>query len=104
MGKRVFTALTLLGALGTAAAHPLDQQAPSPTQLSAMAAEWAAPAAPGERTRSWLELQRSGAVASPYSQALPPAVAARTHARYLQSFETPIPESLTEERGFGVGP
>lgn len=51
--------------------------------------------APGELTRDWLELQRSGSVASNQPQPLSGPVAARIYQRYENSFSYPIPEYFT---------
>ncbi|WP_325347219.1 DUF3613 domain-containing protein [Xylophilus sp.] len=46
----------------------------------------------GEATTALLELQRSGAQASPTRRAVLPAVASLNYARYLESFKHPLPE------------
>lgn len=56
--------------------------------------------APGEATRGWLEMQRSGAQAA-VSPRQPGAVATRVYQRYLETFDHPVPESYFEgEKGF----
>ncbi|MGH8550452.1 MAG: DUF3613 domain-containing protein [Methylococcales bacterium] len=52
----------------------------------------------GEAIRRWLELQRSGAVASPVRQTLSGSVADHIHERYLNSFNYPIPESYYKDK------
>jgi hypothetical protein len=51
--------------------------------------------APGEATRGWLEMQRSGAQAA-VSPRQPGAVATRVYQRYLETFDHPVPESYFE--------
>jgi len=48
----------------------------------------------GDATMRLLALQRSGSVASPVAQPISGEVASRSYARYLKSFEHPIPERL----------
>lgn len=48
----------------------------------------------GDATTGLLALQRSGSVASPVAQPISGEVASRSYARYLKSFEYPIPEKL----------
>lgn len=48
----------------------------------------------GDATTNLLALQRSGQVASPVAQSISGEVASRSYARYLKSFEYPIPEKL----------
>ena len=51
----------------------------------------------GSSTRRWLELQRSGAVASSTRQPLSGPVAKNIHERYVDSFTYPIPEYYYDE-------
>jgi hypothetical protein len=51
----------------------------------------------GEQTRSVLELQRSGQVASDTPRPSSGEVARRTHQRYVESFSQPVPESFAEQ-------
>jgi Protein of unknown function (DUF3613) len=52
----------------------------------------------GEATRRWLELQRSGAVASSNRQTVSGPMADQIHQRYLKSFKHPIPEFYYQEK------
>lgn len=59
-------------------------------------ADQAGPAV-GEQTRSWLELQASGAQASAAERPMQGEVAERVYQRYLDSFTHPIPERFPRE-------
>jgi len=74
-------------------AVPVDEPLATPTR------------AVGDATLRLLALQRSGSVASPVAQPIPGEVASRSYARYLKSFEHPIPEKLgtTSAQGGGAG-
>ncbi|HEY0973474.1 MAG TPA: DUF3613 domain-containing protein [Solimonas sp.] len=52
----------------------------------------------GADTRAWVELQRSGAAASPEVQPVPGEVADKVYQRYLKSFDQPIPAEFDRER------
>lgn len=52
----------------------------------------------GPATRSWMELQRSGAQASTVERSLPGEIADRSYQRYAKSFEQPIPETFEREQ------
>ncbi|MCX4187525.1 DUF3613 domain-containing protein [Methylophaga sp. OBS4] len=49
----------------------------------------------GEQTRSWLQLQSSGAAASRQRQTVSGPAAAKIYQRYLDSFSYPIPQYYT---------
>ncbi len=51
----------------------------------------------GAETRSWTELQASGAAASADARPQPGEVATRAYERYLQSFTHPIPEKFDRD-------
>lgn len=70
-----------------------EQEAPP-----AEAAPVAAAPAHGDESRAWLDLQAGGNAASPTPASLPGEVADRVYARYLKSFEYPIPEHLGREK------
>jgi len=53
---------------------------------------------PGDETRAWLDLQRSGRAAAP-DRPIPGPVASRIYKRYLESFEHPIPAQFDRESG-----
>ena len=55
------------------------------------------PAKPGEQTRAWLDLQASGAQASPADRPMSGEVAERVYQRYLDSFTHPIPDRFRRE-------
>jgi Protein of unknown function (DUF3613) len=57
----------------------------------------------GSETRRWLELQRSGAVASQARQTVSGAVADNIYQRYVKSFKYPIPEYYLREKGKNGG-
>lgn len=71
---------------------------------SAVLAEQETPPSPptGETTRAWLELQRSNNASWGTPRPMPGEVAERVYARYLKSFEQPIPEQFARE-GFVGG-
>lgn len=70
--------------------------------MAAAQGEAAEPAAPGS-ARDWLELQKSGAAASPVARPLPGELADRSFQRYADSFSQPIPESLDREAFLSEG-
>lgn len=71
---------------------------------STSVAQQEAPPSPptGETTRAWLELQRSNNASWGTPRPMPGEVAERVYARYLKSFEQPIPERF-EREGFVGG-
>ncbi|HEY0914021.1 MAG TPA: DUF3613 domain-containing protein [Solimonas sp.] len=80
------------------AAPALQVQAQEPEAPPAEAAPVAAAPAHGDESRAWLDLQAGGNAASPTPASLPGEVADRVYARYLKSFEQPIPERLEREK------
>lgn len=59
--------------------------------------------ASGEETRRWLELQRSGAAASPRPKTVSGPVADEIYQRYKKSFTHEIPDFFKVERGTSTG-
>lgn len=58
----------------------------------------------GEDTRRWLELQRSGSVASSTRQTVSGPVAHEIHKRYVDSFTHKIPEHfISNQSGISSG-
>lgn len=80
------------------AAPALQVQAQEQDVPPAEPAPVAAAPAHGDESRAWLDLQASGNAASPTPASLPGEVADRVYARYLKSFEQPIPEHLEREK------
>lgn len=102
--RRVVPALTLMVGLAVAVpasavsvtpevdAAPLQQPPAMPSRLQV-----------GDATTSLLALQRSGRAASAVAQPISGEVASRSYARYLKSFEFPIPEKLGTSGAQGAG-
>lgn len=57
----------------------------------------ASPETVGTGTRAWVDLQTSGAAASPAARPMPGDIAERVYKRHADSFAYPIPESLARE-------
>lgn len=51
----------------------------------------------GPETRTWVDLQASGAAASPVARPMPGDIAERVYKRHADSFAHPIPEELGRE-------
>lgn len=54
-------------------------------------------AAVGERTRDWLDLQKSGAASVAEPQPIPGEVADKVYQRWVDSHARPIPEKFSRE-------
>ncbi len=65
------------------------------------AAQTAAPR-PGDETRAWLQLQASGSASVAAPAPMSGEVADKVYARYLKSFDHPIPAQFPRE-SFGSG-
>ncbi|MGR9107268.1 MAG: DUF3613 domain-containing protein [Gammaproteobacteria bacterium] len=55
----------------------------------------------GSVTRRWLELQRSGAFASPREQTVAGPIAENIYERYVKSFKYPIPDFFYKSDSVG---
>lgn len=88
----------LLIVLALAVVPALQVQAQEPEAPPTDAAPAAAEPAHGDESRAWLDLQAGGNAASPTPASVPGEVADRVYARYLKSFEHPIPEHLEREK------
>ena len=61
------------------------------------------PEAVGPETRSWVDLQTGGSVASTVDRPMPGDIATRVYQRHADSFAKPIPDSLGREAFVGDG-
>lgn len=80
--------LLIIMALAAPLAHAEDAAAPLPQ--------------PGEETRAWLQLQTSGAASVSTPAPMSGEVADKVYARYLKSFDHPIPQHFPRE-SFSAG-